>query len=442
MWKVAFISTLLFLGVSAGALYYQWDEYHTEATKQSVLQHDIEATFTGKTIEVVHHIRGAVADTYEVTVPEEVKDVSCSNEKGCVKRQNEKMVVDVPKTGKLSMTYRVSIEPKEPLFIQAWLVRFHTTQPQRTNISLTDVVHPKGVWAADGKLVGYVYKPSFSFFMWEKTGGQTVPLYFQSQPLRPMFNDNLVVYATKPLHQTALSFWKESDVQTLIVTSSRLQYMTPTFVIIPNTSSLANVQRTYVRVQLQQRFPNSVVPDWIWDLLVSYMTKTEPLTKKAKLVFQQLQQTLTKEEQQTFWTLINANAGQPLTMKKLDGWLGEAYGGNTTFFQDEQSYMTFTERKMLVVNDVKLPNAHVLLKDGQQLFPFVPIMRTLGYTVQRSGEAVFIEKGSARWRFFTNSTNAVIREWDGALYIERTEFPKWFSVYISETNEEIYVVGQ
>ncbi|MCX8002420.1 MAG: hypothetical protein N2661_07575 [Anoxybacillus mongoliensis] len=442
MWKVAFISTLLFLGVSAGALYYQWDEYHTEATKQSVLQHDIEATFTGKTIEVVHHIRGAVADTYEVTVPKEVKDVSCSNEKGCVKRQNEKMVVDVPKTGKLSMTYRVSIEPKEPLFIQAWLVRFHTTQPQRTNISLTDVVHPKGVWAADGKLVGYVYKPSFSFFMWEKTGGQTVPLYFQSQPLRPMFNDNLVVYATKPLHQTALSFWKESDVQTLIVTSSRLQYMTPTFVIIPNTSSLANVQRTYVRVQLQQRFPNSVVPDWIWDLLVSYMTKTEPLTKKAKLVFQQLQQTLTKEEQQTFWTLINANAGQPLTMKKLDGWLGEAYGGNTTFFQDEQSYMTFTERKMLVVNDVKLPNAHVLLKDGQQLFPFVPIMRTLGYTVQRSGEAVFIEKGSARWRFFTNSTNAVIREWDGALYIERTEFPKWFSVYISETNEEIYVVGQ
>ncbi|CUA78941.1 hypothetical protein [Anoxybacillus suryakundensis] len=442
MWKVAFISTLLFVGVSAGALYYQWDEYHTEATKQSVLQHDIEATFTGKTIEVVHHIRGAVADTYEVTVPKEVKDVSCSNEKTCVKRKNGKMVVGAPKTGKLSMTYRVSIEQKEPLFIQAWLVRFHTTQPQRTNISLTDVVHPKGVWAADGKLVGYVYKPSFSFFMWEKKGGQTVPLYFQSELLRPTFHDDLVVYATKPLHQPALSFWKESDVQTLIVTSSRLQYMTPTFVIIPNTSSLANVQRNYVRVQLQQRFPNSVVADWIWDLLVSYMTKTEPLTKKAKLVFQQLQQTLTKEEQQTFWTLVNANVGQPLTMKKLDEWLGAAYGANTTFFQDEQSYMTFTERKVLVVNDVKLPNAHVLLKDGQQLFPFVPIMRTLGYTVQRSGEAVFIEKGSARWRFFTNSTNAVIQEWDGTLYIERTQFPKWFSVYISETNEEIYVVGQ
>lgn len=104
--------------------------------------------------------------------------------------------------------------------------------------------------------------------------------------------------------------------------------------------------------------------------------------------------------------------------------------------------MTFTERKMLVVNDVKLPNAHVLLKDDQQLFPFIPIMRTLGYTVQRSGEAVFIEKGNGRWRFFTNSANAVIREWNGTLYIERTEFPKWFSVYISETAEEIHVVGQ
>ncbi len=65
--------------------------------------------------------------------------------------------------------------------------------------------------------------------------------------------------------------------------------------------------------------------------------------------------------------------------------------------------MTFTERKMLVVNEVKLPTAHVLLKDGQQLFPFVPIMRTLGYTVQRSGEAVFIEKDGARWRFLSTA---------------------------------------
>lgn len=104
--------------------------------------------------------------------------------------------------------------------------------------------------------------------------------------------------------------------------------------------------------------------------------------------------------------------------------------------------MTFTERKMLVVNDVQLPNARVLLKDGQQLFPFIPVMRTLGYTVNRSGEAIFIEKDGERWRFFINGTNAVIQQWDGSLYIERTEFPKWFSVYISEMAEEIHVVGQ
>lgn len=100
MWKVAFISMLLFLGVSAGALYYQWDEYHTEATKQSVLQHDIEATFTGKTIEVVHHIRGAVADTYEVTVPKEVTNISCAKKKNV--RRTKKM-------GKRSSTHRKQI---------------------------------------------------------------------------------------------------------------------------------------------------------------------------------------------------------------------------------------------------------------------------------------------------------------------------------------------
>lgn len=99
MWKVAFISMLLFLGVSAGALYYQWNEYHTEATKQSVLQHDIEATFTGKTIEVVHHIRGAVADAYEVTVPKEVTNISCAKKKTCVEQ----------KMGKRSSTHRKQI---------------------------------------------------------------------------------------------------------------------------------------------------------------------------------------------------------------------------------------------------------------------------------------------------------------------------------------------
>ncbi|MGG6432172.1 hypothetical protein ACPF7I_04965 [Anoxybacillus sp. D401a] len=442
MWRIAFISTLLFLGVSAGALYYQWDEYHTEATKQSVLQHDVEATFTGKTIEVVHHIRGAVTNTYEVTVPKEVKDVSCVKQKQCVEQKNGKTIVHVPNTHTISLTYRVMVGQKEPLFIKEWLIRFHTTQQQQMNVSLTDVVHSKGIWAADGKLIGYVYKPSFLFFMWEKKGGQTVPLYFQTKPLRTSFDENVSIYTTKPLNDTERSFWKQNGVQTLVVTPFRLQYMTPTFVIIPDTSSFSNVQRAYVRVQLEQRFPNSVVPDWIWDLLVSYMTKTEPATTKAKRALQQLKQTLTKEEQETFWTLVQTSDGQSLTMKKLDEWLGKAYGGNTTFFQNEETYMTFTERKMLVVNEVKLPTAHVLLKDGQQLFPFVPIMRTLGYTVQRSGEAIFIEKDGARWRFFINGTEAVIQQWDGTLYMERTEFPKWFSVYISETSEEIRVIGQ
>ncbi|MED0656615.1 hypothetical protein [Anoxybacillus ayderensis] len=442
MWRIAFISTLLFLGVSAGALYYQWDEYHTEATKQSVLQHDVEATFTGKTIEVVHHIRGAVTNTYEVTVPKEVKNVSCVKQKQCVKQKNGKTIVHVPNTHTISLTYRVTVAQKEPLFIKEWLIRFHTTQPQQMNISLTDVVHPKGIWAADGKLVGYVYKPSFSFFMWEKEGGQTVPLYFQTKPLRTSFDENVSIYTTKPLNDAERSFWRQNGVQTLVVTSFRLQYMTPTFVIISDTSSFSDVQRAYVRVQLEQRFPNSAVPDWIWDLLVSYMTKTEPVTKQAKRALQQLKQTLTKEEQQTFWTLVQTSDGQSLTMKKLDEWLGKAYGGNTTFFQNEEPYMTFTERKMLVVNEVKLPTAHVLLKDGQQLFPFVPIMRTLGYTVQRSGEAIFIEKDGARWRFFINGTKTVVQQWDGTLYMERTEFPKWFSVYISETSEEIRVIGQ
>ncbi|MBW7650166.1 hypothetical protein [Anoxybacillus sp. ST4] len=442
MWKVAFISTLLFLGISAGALYYQWDEYRTEATKQSVLQHDVEATFSGKEMEVTHRIRGAVARTYEVIVPNEVKHISCSEQKACVKRQNGKTIVDASHTDELSFTYRVPVAQKEPLFMKEWLIRFHTAQPQQMTISLTDTVHPKGIWIADGKLVGYVHKPSFSLFMWEKEGGKAVPLYFQAQPLQISLHDRLSVYAAKPIDHSALSFWQQSDVETLVITPFSLQYMTPTFVIIPDRVSFPTVQRAYVRVQLEARFPNSSVPEWVWDLLIAYMTKTEPVTKQAKRAFEQLQKTLTKEEQQTFWTSVTTHKHEPLTMKKLDEWLGNAYGGHTTFFQDEKRYMTFTERKMLVVNDVQLPNARVLLKDGQQLFPFIPIMRTLGYTVNRSGEAIFIEKDGERWRFFINGTNAVIQQWDGSLYIERTEFPKWFSVYISETDENIYVVGQ
>ncbi|MCL6618095.1 MAG: amidohydrolase family protein [Anoxybacillus ayderensis] len=140
MWRIAFISTLLFLGVSAGALYYQWDEYHTEATKQSVLQHDVEAKFTGKTIEVVHHIRGAVTNTYEVTVPKEVKNVSCVKQKQCVKQKNGKTIVHVPNTHTISLTYRVTVAQKEPLFIKEWLIRFHTAQPQQMNISLDEAL--------------------------------------------------------------------------------------------------------------------------------------------------------------------------------------------------------------------------------------------------------------------------------------------------------------
>lgn len=64
----------------------------------------------------------------------------------------------------------------------------------------------------------------------------------------------------------------------------------------------------------------------------------------------------------------------------------------------------FTNEGNLYVNDKVLKEGKAVLRGGELLLPFKEVMEKLGYHVTQSGDAVFIEKGSNRWRFFCQFT--------------------------------------
>jgi hypothetical protein len=451
MLRVAIISTFLFLSVSTGILYYQWDHYEKQEKANTVLEHEIDAQFLGKELVLEHRVKGASLEKYTIHLPDRLKQFTCGKKKECVVRhENGKTIIQFNKMGEAVLSYRISIGKRiDPLWLEKWFITFDTVQPQHIYVQLTDGAHQRGTWVAGASLIGQVQKKTFSFYMWEQKSGNAFPLYFQSVPLQRKHENGIDLYTTKQnqLDRSLLSFLQaRADIQTIVVTPFSVEYVTPTFLVISENVSHSSLKTKYANVYLRERFPNSSLDEWIWELLASLMTKQLPASAKAKAAFNELQTTLTAEELHSFWKEIKNKQGQSLSKEKLDHILGDVYGGNTTFFVENGQELVFTEEKALFVNNHKLENAKVLMKNGEQLIPFTEVMKTLGYTLKRSGNALFIEKNGQRWRFFIEpiepNNNAVIRQWNGKLYIERTTFPKWFDVYVSETSKEIHVIGQ
>jgi hypothetical protein len=451
MLRVAMISIFLFLSVSTGIVYYQWDDYQKHEKMNTVLEHEINVQLLGEDLALEHRVKGATSEKYTIQLPKRLKQFTCQKKKDCIVRNKDgKTTIQFNKTGEAVLSYRISIgKLTDPLWLEKWFITFDTAQPQHIYVQLTDATHKKGTWVAGASLIGQAQKKTFSFYMWEQKNGKPFPLYFQSVPLQLKHENEMVIYTTKPnkLDRSFLSFLQtKGDIQTIVVTPFSVEYIWPTFLVIPENVSYSSLKAKYANVYLREHFPNSSLDGWIWELLVSLMTKQLPTSSKAKAAFNELQTTLKTEALHSFWQEVEKKQGQSLSKERLDEILGDVYGGNTTFFAENGQELVFTEQKALFVNNRKLENVKVFMKDGRQLIPFIEVMEALGYKLKRSGNALFIEKNGKRWRFFIESNepanNVVIRQWNGRLYIERTTFPQWFDVYVSETSKEIHIIGQ
>jgi hypothetical protein len=471
MLRVAFLTILIFLGVSGSIVYMQWNDYDQEIRTKAdePLVHHIVARYNGESLEVQHRLSGIISDHYEVIIPNIVKNFSCKSIKDqkCVfYRENEKHFIKTKGFDELEMQYSLPLaEKRDVIWLENWSPAFISGQKQQFYLDMIDFTKNDGIWIAGAKLEGQANRDGFTYYAWSQKDIVSVPLYFQSLKLERTVFENIELYADKEID---IEKWKKTkawgiaDIPslTIVVSPLNVKYVSPTLIVMPEKQSFAAVQADYVRSYYRSfYFAHSPVQEWVWDFLTAMTLNLEARTPKAKQVLNELNRELTNEEKEKFLEAVLKQKGKELTLPLLDRALGDVRHGSTTFFADNnqgESFvpLLFTENVSLFVNGKQLKGVSSITRYGEQLLPFAEIMTKLGYQVHQSGEAVFIDKGYNSWRFFINSnlyrknderfndSAIIIHEINDKLYINVKNIQEWFDIEVKEKDHAIYINGK
>jgi len=460
MMRTAILMIVLFLGISGGAMYMQWQDYQQENNQANgtPVVHVIDIQRSKNKLEITQTVTGLTASSYEIRVPNGVKQIVYtvgSKQKPLAYDRNGKSSVQMNGNNQLVFHYVISLPSSKTIWLERWSVVIFSKQLQQFYVQLTDYVK-NGMWMAGAPLDGRMKKEAFILYSWSQKQVTSFPLYFQPAELLRKAYGNVEIYGEKKMKEKVTK-WADVPSFTLVWSPWGDRYLSPTLAVVPEAASLSSIQEAYMRAYYAAYFlPSGEMNSLVADLLTAFMLQKQPITPQAQAVWQQIQQKLTKDEQKTFFASVLKHRGEVLTPSMLDQALSASRTGATTYFTDwlkngRSLSLVFTNEGYVYVNDVPLKGAKAVLQNETMLLPFPEVMSQLGYHVRRSGDAVFIEKDNNRWRFFVNSSiymkgndrfgapAIIIYDINGALYMSPDMIQHWFPVQVWTTERDIYV---
>ncbi|MBB5323799.1 hypothetical protein HNQ34_000891 [Anoxybacillus tepidamans] len=461
MMRTAILMIALFLGISGGAMYMQWRDYEQTNNRNGAtpLVHTIDIRHVGKQLEITQTIEGLTERSYEVMIPSGAKQMTYiigNKRQTLAYERNGKSSVQVGGNNRISFRYVISLPSLKTIWLERWSVVVFSKQPQQFRVQLIDYATKNGMWMAGAPLDGRIKKDSFTLYSWSQKNLLSFPLYFQPAELSRNVYGSIEVYGQNKANMKATK-WADVPSFTLVLSPWGDQHLSPTLVVVPETTSLSSIQAEYMRTYYASYFlPSGEINEWVADLLTAIALQTQPVTPQAKAVWQQFQEKLTEDEKKAFLSFVLQYRGKMLTPSMLDKALSASRTGETTYFTDlmkkgRSLLLIFTNEGNVYVNDVPLKEAKAVLQNGEILLPFTEVMSRLRYDVRRSGDAVFIENNDNRWRFFVNSSvymqgndrfgapSIIIRDINGMLYMSTDIIQRWFSVQVWTTDRDVYV---
>ncbi|KXG10437.1 hypothetical protein AT864_01028 [Anoxybacillus sp. P3H1B] len=464
MVRTAILMMMIFLGISGGTAYMQWRDYEksNQVNDHAPLVHSIDIRHEEGSLEITQTVDGLKNQSYEIVVPKEAQQFRYrfGDKENMQNGLNAgASSIEGKEHERLIMQYMIPLPISKTIWLEHWSVMFVTKQTQKFHVQFVDYATKDGMWIAGAPLEAKIKKQAFTLYSWSQANLLSFPLYFYPSELPRQVDGDIEVYGKRSMGNGKLQKWADVPSLTIVQSPQNDQHISPVLVVIPESGSLSAVREQYMRAYYASYFaPNALMNEWLADLLTALTFQKPATTSRAKAVLQQFQQNLTEEERQEFLSTILQHKGEKLTPALLDKALTKAHLGKTTYFADlltakKNLDLVFTNEGNLYVNDKVLKEGKAVLRGGELLLPFKEVMEKLGYHVTQSGDAVFIEKGSNRWRFFVNSPvymkendqfgmpSIIIHDLNGTLYMSADMIQHWFSIEVWTSSQNIYVHG-
>ncbi|KOY82565.1 RNA polymerase II [Lysinibacillus macroides] len=459
--------------IIAGALFFQYHAYSSDLETGGEDFHysqEIEIVYRENSLDIRQHFKNLPNQKVKIKWPEKAVNPSCfiENEKSCDRLSEEVSYFAKGEAKSQSVSYIIPIKGglKNKMLLQNIFATLTNGEASYTIVHISTDSKVEGQWVTGLPLVGQQKLALVNYVMFSGYG--TVhDIYWQTGGLAPQEKTPVLsIYAQQAVSQEFLKALENiqflSDEHIAIIQEKSPVIAHDDRLLFLPTLTVEAVKQEVILSQIKSQFTFEDAPEWLLEVVASYLVNDVIGTDKAKKIVQTLNDYMTASQQQAWQDTLKNMGDEPITLATMDQHLSQVLGTDvkTSYFtlnaaQEQGTYpLLFEDARSVYVDGTQREDVHVILYEGQILYTADTLLPYLGYSVGEGEHGYYVNSDSRTFRFpqdhgfyvfnqrrYSTISEPIIKIAD-RYYVEEAWLQRLFLVELRKEDKQIQVSMQ
>lgn len=457
--------------IIAGTLFFQYHAYSSDLETGGGDFHysqEIEMVYRENSLDIRQHFKNLPDQKVNIKWPEKAVNPSCfiENEKSCNRLSEELSYFAKGETKSQSVSYIIPIEGglKNKMLLQNIFATLTNGEASYSIVHISTDSKVQGQWVTGLPLVGQQQLSLVNYTMFSGYGA-VHDIYWQAGGLALQEQTSVLsIYAQQAIPNDFLQALKNiqflSDEHIAIIQDkSPVTAHDDRLLFLPALTPEA-VEQEVILSQIKSQFTFEDAPEWLPEVVASYLVNDVIGTDKAKKIIQTLNEYMTANQQQAWQDTLKNMSDEPITPATMDNHLSQVLNAKTSYFtlnaaQKNGTYpLLFEDASKVYVDGIQREDVRVILYEGQKLYTADTLLPYLGYSAGEGDHGYYVNSENRTFRFplnhgfyvfnqrrYSTISEPIIKIAD-RYYVEETWLQRLFLVDLQKKDQQIQVISQ
>ena len=466
---LSFFSILVF--IITGTLFFQYQAYSSDletGNDEFYYSQEIEIVYRENSLDIRQHFKNLPSQKVNIKWPENAVNPTCfiDNKNSCNRMSEDMTYFKTGDTKGQSVSYIIPLENglQDKMFIQNVFATLINGETSYSVVHISTDSKIKGQWVTGLPIIGQQELSLVNYTMFSGSGAVN-DLYWQAGELQVQKQTPILsIYAKQAVSNeflTALEsiqFLNDEHIS-IIQEENPVAAHDERILFLPELTTQA-VEKQVILAQIKSQIEFKESPDWLVEVVASYLVSGSIGSDKTKEILKTLKEYMSDEQERAWQEILESMGEEPVTPVKMDEFLSEVLGKNTSYFESNVSNgnnvypLLFEDSRPVYVDEIVQEDVKIILYEGQTLYTAEPLLRHLGYTVNEGENGYYVNNETRTFRFpkepgfyvfnqrrYSTISEPVLKIAD-QYYIDEAWLQRLFFVELQKSEHRIYVLTE
>lgn len=464
-YAVVFFSVLVL--IISGTLFFQYQVYsdkHLAGKGDFFYTQEIEIEYRNGYLDIRQHFRNLPSQTVTIKWPSLATSSDCfiESESSCERLSEDFTKFEESEIHSQSISYIIPLEGglQNNQLLKDVFVTLETGHVSHSTVHITTDQTILGQWVTGLPLVGQQSLTLVNYAMFSGMGPVSELFWIDGNLALQYSSKQVSVFSPNPLSKEVTEGLKDmpflNENHLSIIDGANNLGLQGKRILFLNDITLQSLQQNVILSQVQNLYNFSDSPQWVVEMVASFITDTTFENAKAKVLYETLTTRMTNVQLESWKQQLTELKGEKVTTVVLDELLSDVMNNHTEYLtlnvsSEGEFPFLYNDKREVFVNAHLKEDIDVIFKDGQILYSAKNVLEHLGYEAQEGQNGYYVNNEFRSFRFPENhgfyvynerrynTVSKPIIQIAGHYFIEESWLQKLFLVDIEKSETAITI---